>query len=449
MTKWRLVLLLTIIAVLQGLSVIFINYPVNQEQLMVLNCLKWSGSPALWALRVASLLVLGVSMWLWFLFLSKVSSKNLATWSTVLMITTPIFLVLWMSHPLVVVKIFGVMIALVITTKFNRGSKLFLLLSVLLVVFFNIGFLKNHPAVLDKFSTRDAQNEVIQRITREDTLLEKISLPLAWRRIAYNKYFFVYKQVVSEVLPFFDLETVYFQEVHPMEQKSVVMFYWVEIYLLVLGVLFCKKIKSITWLISLIVLAVVNYVFSEGEPTLRLLMVLFPLSWVMSVAVIELSKGKWLAKSSLIFLTVITALGFVVNLVDLIKRTDYWLDNRPLAYQFWFEGLKRSGLPNFEKIQITTLIGDSKAYCYFYMGSVCDSEKIKFSSFDLNKEIGNPKTIYAGFGGEFVGPDFKNNISNEWIKTANAKGLVLIGTKNLRDTIANKYGNDIGLMIKE
>lgn len=449
MTKWRLMVLLIIVIALQIVSAIFVNYPVNQEQLLILNFFKLGGPVSLWAVRIVSLGLLCWSMWFWYFFLNRISDKNLAVWSTVLIVITPIFFVLWLSHPLVVIKVFLLMLVAALTIKLKRGLGIFLLLATLLLIALNIGLLENHPAILNKFSARDAQNEVTQRITREDTLLEKISLPLAWRRATYNKYFFVYKQVVSEVLPFFDFETIYFQEVHPMEQKSTVMFYWVEVYLLVLGIFFGKRIKKFSWLVSLVALAIVNYVFSEGEPTLRLLISLFPLSWIMALGATELLKGRWLAKGSLTFLTVMTMLGFVINLVDLVKRTDYWLDNRPLAYQFWFEGLKKSDLSNFEKIQVTSLIGNSKAYCYFYLGDVCDSEKITFSSFDLGKDSGVPKTIYAGFGGEFVGSDFKNNISNEWVKMANSKGLVLVGMKNLRDTIANKYGNDIGLMIKE
>jgi len=46
------------------------------------------------------------------------------------------------------------------------------------------------------------------------------------------------------------------------------------------------------------------------------------------------------------------------------------------------------------------------------------------------------------FAGEFVGSRFKNDIDSNWDKN----GLVnIVAKKTLRDTIAYKYGNDLGV----
>ena len=58
-------------------------------------------------------------------------------------------------------------------------------------------------------------------------------------------------------------------------------------------------------------------------------------------------------------------------------------------------------------------------------------------------------SIYAGFGGEFVGPKFKNDISENWKEMAQGQGWKFVAYKQLRDNIADKYGNNIGLAIKE
>ena len=53
------------------------------------------------------------------------------------------------------------------------------------------------------------------------------------------------------------------------------------------------------------------------------------------------------------------------------------------------------------------------------------------------------KSIYAGFAGEFIGSDFKNNINSDWLTLIKDKGFTNLKTINLRDTIAYKFGNDV------
>jgi len=123
-------------------------------------------------------------------------------------------------------------------------------------------------------------------------------------------------------------------------------------------------------------------------------------------------------------------------------RQQYWLDNRPIAYEFWYKQLQTLDIDKFDKVYITSIVGDSKPYCYFYLGKVCDDSKYIFESFDLTKSKYS-NSVYAGFAGEFVGSDYKNNINSSWYKN---NSFYLISKLSLRDTIANKFGNDLGVV---
>jgi len=325
---------------------------------------------------------------------------------------------------------------------------------ILLTVLVNLVLLKR-PAIMSKFSLKEAGEAVTVRISSEDTLNPRIFAPLWWRRVAYNKYFFVYKNVLSEVLPFFDIETIFFQEVHPMEQKSVVMFYWPEMYLFVIGGYFLMKIKNkriTNLLVVCLGISLANYLFSNGEKGLRMIFLILPISVILAQAVVNLGRlkneGYKVAGFFLFLLMLVTAYSFGVNFYDLTSRREYWFDNRPLAYQFWYENLKKMDLSNFSKIQVTTLIGDSRAYCRYYLGEICDQPKMVFNNFNAVSEQTASGSVYAGFAGEFVGPKFKNDIDENWQGLAESQDWIFVDKIRLRDTIANQYGNDIGLAIR-
>ncbi len=458
MKKWLAVILWLLASINSLITAISINYPPTGEQLAVLNGMKLSGETNLWILRIITFLMLGISWWCWYVLISKVD-KKLAFWTITVLSISPVTLILGLIHPIVTFKILTVSIAVYFLFHKNLGLKqqwlVFLILAVFSVLF-NIFVIKNKPAIFSKLSITEAQVEVTKRFTNEDSLNTKIELPLWWRRLSYNKYFFVYKRTLAETLPFFDFESLFFQEVHPLEQKSVVMFYWIEFYLFLMGIYFFVKNKDVFLrriLIYGILLSWVNFVFSEGPAYLRLIYLTLPISLVISKGWMELAqaaKNKYALASVLspiVFILIIFAIQ--VNHIDLRVRTQKWFDNRPLAYQFWFENLKKIDYRKYEKIQITTLIGDAKSYCLYYLGDDCNQEKYVFNSFDLSQEKPTDHGIYAGFSGEFAGPDFKNQISANWKEVSVDKGLEFVGTMNLNDNIADKFGNDIGLAVKK
>lgn len=436
MKKWQMGLLILIFGI-QIVLGLLIKYPPTVEQLKILLFFGGQGNFVLWLLRIVSLGILWLSFILW----KGVVNQNVYVWSVLILSISPTIFNLWYLYPLLLLKIFLVIWGFNLGKKFKSWTLVIFL--ILGVIVFNRLALSNRAAIFNKLSLSDAQIEVTARFTAEDSLKSKIEFPLWWRRISYNKYFFVYKQIVAEVLPYFDLESLFFQEVSPTEQKSMVMFYWPEILILIMGIYFCTKDKKNNKLIGfLFLVSIFDYVFSEGAIDRRLLLTMWPLSIVM--ALIWTKNKKWILK----IMGILLFLGFIFNFYDLKVRKEYWFDNRPLAFQFWFENLAKIDLDNYQKIYVSSLVGDSKKYCYFYHGKKCDEAKWIFKSFDLEKEVIENKTIYAGFAGEFVGSKFKNDISSDWKKEGELKGLNFLSVKNLLNTIAYKYGNDIGVAIK-
>jgi len=411
----------------------FFYYPVSGEQVAILNYLHLSGNVSLWMLRITSFLILIVALSLWFKMVKNIVGKQIAIVSIIAIGISPAIWVVGMVYPLVCIKLLLFSIGM----YFVSAKKYWWLVAIVLVLF-NMYILGNHPAIFNKLPLKDAQTEVTHRISTEDSLKNDLKFPLWWRRISYNKYFFAYKEVIGEALPFFDFESIFFAEINPLAQKSVVIFYWPEMYLLVFSLYFVVRFKNnkITQLLLItLLLAWINFVFSEGPVFLRLILVLFPISLLLGIGFAKLPK--WLA----IILGLFIVFGWGNSIYNLNKRTDYWLDNRPLAFQFWYKEIDNLGVNNFDKIRVSSLVGDAKQYCYFYLGKVCDDKKFEFNSFDLSKEK-EKNVLYAGFAGEFVGSRFKNDIADNWDKN----GLInIVSKKTLRDTIAYKYGNDVGV----
>jgi len=323
---------------------------------------------------------------------------------------------------------------------------MFLALFILVLMLFNWQVLGDKASIFYKLNLKDAQTEVTKRISSEDSLKESIYMPLWLRRVTGNKYFMSYKIILSETLTYFDFESIYFGEINPLSQKSIVIFYWPEIYLFILGIYFLynfKNRKINKFLIILFVISWIDFVFSEGNAFKRLVLVIFPMSIVVASGFYYLFVNKnLLSKILFYFVSILILFGLVNSFYDLSVRQQYWLDNRPIAYEFWYKQLQTLDIDKFDKVYITSIVGDSKPYCYFYLGKVCDDSKYIFESFDLTKSKYS-NSVYAGFAGEFVGSDYKNNINSSWYKN---NSFYLISKLSLRDTIANKFGNDLGVV---
>lgn len=420
-----------------------LNYPPTEEQLFILEKFTFDSQIGLTVLKFLSLIIFGISVWLIAKQVATVFSKKVALVAVGLLLISPSLWVAVCSYPFLVFKI-----AVVSWGWQYRNSKLVLATILTTLVIINILFLGYKPAILSKISFKDASAEVNGRFMAEDSLRTKIELPLWWRRISYNKYFMVYKQSLGEVLPFFDLETLFFQEVNPMEQKSVVMFYWPEVFLFMVGlyVIGNSKAKNMfSFWGYLVVVSLVNYLVSEGAVYQRLILIMLPISIIIGLGLVKLIKYNYYLAGMMVM---VLLYGLVTNSYDLKVRPDFWLDNRPLVYDYWFSQLALIPKEKVSRVFVSTLVGDSKKYCHYYLGNKCEEYNFSYGSFDLSKGV--PENgIYLGFEGEFIGSRFKNDFPENWQQIIANNGLELVGSKKIRDTVAFRYGNNIGLVVKK
>ena len=63
-----------------------------------------------------------------------------------------------------------------------------------------------------------AKLEVTEKFIREDNLIEKIELPLWWRRISYNKFSWMMSSTLKELISF-GIWSPGFSEIHPAGKK--------------------------------------------------------------------------------------------------------------------------------------------------------------------------------------------------------------------------------------
>lgn len=426
-----------------------IVYPPTEEQLNLINPVFFlDGSISLILLRIISLTLLIISLIFWIKIAKKFFNKFIAYTGSFLILLSPAFMVLWLCHPIDCIKL----LAIVLTCHFFLNKKYFfgaIFVSFAIILCLNIVQFKKDPAIFHKFSLNDAQVEVTNRFSKEDTLTEKVPVPLLLRRVSYNKYFIEYKVVISEILAFFDIESVFFQEMHPLDQKSVVLFFWPEIFLFVLGLFWIadnkfKYVEGKKIILLFFGLSFVNFIFSSGALYRRFFIILLPVSLILAIAFEKLrffaNKKIILSRICLVLFTVLIGYGFWTNYYDFSRRTDYWLDNRPIAYDFIFKKIKELDYKNYKTIYVTSIVGKPEKYCRYYLK---DCKNFVFDSFDLKTNKPASNSLYSGFAGEFIGSDFKNDISSNWSNQIRGLGLEIIDSKNLRDTIAYKFGNDI------
>ncbi len=333
-----------------------------------------------------------------------------------------------------------------LTWILSQKKKLLVVLGSIFIILFSFLTTTERSSFVYKIGLKEAKTEVQNRFAAVDSLTDPVKVPLKIKRIVYNKYFIEYKKLINEIIPFFDMESLFFQEIHPLEQKSVIIFVWPEIFLLIGGtyLLIKKKNKKINSLIVIVLfLSLINFLFNPFTIFRKFEMIIFPLGLIMAFAIKEIFKTKIVFGKICGFVVIFLCFyGLLANYTDLNKRPDFWLDNRPYFYEFVFKSIKNRDLNNFEKIYVTSLVGKTEEYCQYYLGN-CDQNKFVFDSFQLKEIKLGKNTIYAGFVGEFIGSDFKNNINSDWLTLIKNKGFTALEIIKIRDTIAYKFGNEV------
>lgn len=356
----------------------------------------------LWVLRLSAGVILIGSVILSLEKLGKISSLLILisplTWGLIMM--RPVEAILMALFLVLIVKQKGWLILglLMILTLSNWGK----------------------TNIYSSLNMKSASEIAIRRITDEDSLSQKVELPLILRRLANNKLTMMGVSAWKEVVLQLDLESIFFQEMNPLLRKTLPIFFWPAIILLPFGL---YKLGKRTLLI--LFFGWVYFLITPGDYFIRY-------SWLLVGLAIMLGlnkKIKWLV-------VVLIAYGFVSYVYDFGKRPDFWLDNRPLVYKNIYS---RMGSRIDSKVYITDLIGDSKKYCRYYLGNRCNNF---IFGIDNKREL-KKSDWQIGFMGEFVGPEFNNAFNDESKVKLEKIGWKIINIFRVRDSVAYRYGDEI------
>ncbi|MFA6518446.1 MAG: hypothetical protein WCV93_02215 [Candidatus Shapirobacteria bacterium] len=410
-------------------------YPPTEEQVKIMGWVGLYGENWLIVLRVVATLLLAFSLFLLAKTIAARTSRIVALVTVCLLIISPTLWVVALAYPLTALMLFC--LSLVLNLNYR-----FFYIGVIVLPILNVLLIGNHPTVLSKIGFEEIQEKVNNHFYAEDSLREKIETPLWFRRLSGNKIFFDYKEIVTETLPFFDLESLFFGEINPTEQKSIVMFYWTEIFLLVLGLYYLtkQKNKEINHFLLISGLIVwLGFVFSSGPTNLRLIGAMWPISLILATGLVNISKYIAIPLSLLI------VYGILINASNLSRRSEYWFDNRPLVYQFWFENIDKLDLSKYKTIRVSGRVGNGKGYCFYYLGEKCKKYNFIFESFEVPKDEIEKNTLLAGFVGEFAGSREDNRFPNNWVDKVQETGIKILAKSSVRDSVAFRFGEDIGL----
>lgn len=394
--------------------------------------------------RAISWLILGFGICYFFNALVSGWNKFGLRAAMLMVVISPSIKALWLIDPGTSVYLGLLLVGLAIYFKCKNILALMVVVATILI--FNLWQYGNNSSIFRVVNKELASTEVISHFLSEDSLSEKINFPLFFRRLGYNKYFFVVKNLAKEGLSFINFESWFFQEFHPSDTKSFVIFFWPSVLPFFIGLWFLadriEKRKQ-NFVLILTGLALLNYFFNNGPVYLRQILALLPLTLVVGEGFEVIRKWKWLM-GLIIFLLIY---GFQAGVYDWKNQMEYWFDNRPLAYEYIYKTIQTLNIGDRD-VEVTGLIGDSKIYCRYYLGKICDSNKFKFESFDL-REGHQTNKYYIGFMGEFLGSDFNNNFDSNWREKINDKGLKIVSEMKVKNTIAYRYGDYLLVAIDE
>ena len=235
-----------------------IGYPPTLEQLRL-----GVGSPAiLWLVRLLGLVLILTATF----FFSSLITNKAKKYYWVLTLGSPILSLLWMSYPLDAIKIFLISGAFYLLARRQKSFAVATTVSIAILLILNLFVFKQNPKILDALSLPRSQEEVTYRFTTEDKSNPHIEIPILLRRIGYNKYFILLKNSLNGSLNFFDFETIFFQEVHPMNQKAFVIFFWPEIFIFSLGIWLSlnKRLEVKKGLLSLLLISFIYFITSSA-----------------------------------------------------------------------------------------------------------------------------------------------------------------------------------------
>ena len=367
---------------------------------------------SLWLFRPQVCLALAlITFWLYLW-----SKKKTSSFIESFLIMTPLALFYTSFQGLIIS--FTILLPLTAIKLFRAKKPLFLVILIGLGFLFIIPFFQNsvfvnqlnQTPVYEAIDPQRTYKQITERFSQEDGLLERIIFPHWFRRAGYNKIFFAYRNLSQEMLKFFDPETLFFQEVHPLQQKSEVIFYWPLIFLFLGGVIWLAKSrfeKKHQILLLLALLSFVYYLFTFNDtPSAKHSLTLFTLAAIITLGI------ELIPKKILVLILPLVGWAVLTNAYDISQRPLFWYDNRPYVYTQGISAMETlDKYDSSENIYFTSLVGNPKLYYYYYYSPdpkvflhqsspIKDGEKtIHFTGFDLTKEPPQENSLYFGFLG--------------------------------------------------
>jgi hypothetical protein len=386
-----------LVIIFQLLISFLINYPPLPNQIL--------GGINVWFFRILSL---GFSCFLIFFYLKK--------WNIIIILISPFYWILWYCYPLILFEL----IAWIFVIKKIQKNKVWIILLFLLVIL-RIGVQDRSFILWDKIKPEALSTEVNIRFKNEDSLSFRPSFPLFFRRLSYNKPFFATKNILGEINSFFDIEALFFQEFHPLEQKGIIIFYWFEIFLLTLGVFYFLKKKRKREILIFFVFSFIYFIFSKEILFLRFALLWYTLSYLISLS---FEKVHFVWK---VFFLLFLIYSFVISFLNFATRPEHWLDNKPIVFDYCF-----NNLPSKEDVYVTRIIGFTDEYAQYYWGS----------DYSVNSELEGSKYICI-FAGEFSGRTFNNSLVDNWQDFWSDENYKILDYKELKDSVAHGYSDYI------
>jgi len=419
------------VVVLTAISLVWLyrsNYPPTFEQI------RFFSGPLIVSLsRLISVILIVFSI-KYFLKQFKVEEKKMLVFYFLL---SPIFFVILTMYPLETLKLCSVIL---LVSFFANQSSLKKIGSIFLVsiwiLFITLYCEHQTPHLLTLLSPKTAQETVNERFRKESVLTPNNYLPHSLKRLGYNKYFLLLKPIGEEVIGFGDLESIFFQEIHPLDQKSTPILFWPQAILFALALYFqvSKKNSRISGFYYLLTIGVIYYLFSAGGAGLRLAFVGFSIIYLLSVSTTDFGKKPFNLIFSICIL--LSLWGALAHISDRWVRPDYWLDNKPLIYKYGFTDSILTG--NSLPVYFSDHFGVGQKYCSYYRK---DCSRFHFSDSTQNL-FGSTPGIFIGFTGDYFGPRY-DNFEKEAINLdllLKEKGVGNYNVQKIRDNILNQFG---------
>lgn len=353
---------------------------------------------------------------------------------------SPIFFIILTMYPLETLKLCSVIL---IASYFAHKSSLKKIISVFLisiwVLFISLYCEHQTPHILNLLSPKIAQETVNEKFRKETVLTPNNYLPHSLKRVGYNKYFLLLKPIAEEITGVGDFESIFFQEVHPLDQKSIPILFWPQAILFALALYFqvTKKNSKISGFYYLLGIGAIYYLFSAGSAGLRLAFVGFSIIYLLSVSTTDFRKKPFNLIFSICIL--LSLWGSLAHISDRWVRPDYWLDNKPLIYKYGFTDSILTG--NSLPVYFSDHFGVGQKYCSYYRQ---DCSRFHFSD-SIQNLFGSTSGIFIGFTGDYFGPDYNNfeKGSPDLAAFLKEKGVSNYHVQKIRDNILNQFGFDL------